>query len=121
MEKRRSHPPEARLSGLFFAHLLQQRISMKKPALEIFDIPSGLTASVLAEQVLRQGYVVFDTTRPHARELCDEVQPILKREGVAVVLLAGGHPNFMHFLLDLDSGYDIEEFATWVTELGAQL
>lgn len=91
---------------------------MKKPKLEIFDTPSGLTAPALAQQVLQQGYVVFDTTRPHAKELREEVEPILAREGVKAALLAGGHPNFMHFLLDLDCGYDIEEFAAWVTELG---
>ena len=70
--------------------------------------------------VLQHGYVIFDTTRPHAKELLDEVKPILKREGIEIVLLAGGLPNFMHFLLDLESEYDIDEFAGWVTELGQQ-
>lgn len=93
---------------------------MKKPKLEIFDMPDGLTAPALAEQVLRQGYVVFDTTRPHAKELYDEANPILKRKGVEAIMLAGGHPNFMHFLLDLGSGYDIDDFTAWVTELGEQ-
>lgn len=91
---------------------------MKKPELEIFDMPNGLTAPALAEEVLRQGYVVFDTTRPHAKELRDEVKALLKSEGASAVLLAGGHPNYTHFLLDIDSGYDIEEFAGWVTKLG---
>lgn len=93
---------------------------MKKPELEIFDMADGLTAEAIAQEVLRQGYVVFDTTRPHAKELRDEVKPLLKSEGISVVLLAGGHPNYMHFLLDVDSGYDLEEFAAWVTELGEQ-
>lgn len=83
-------------------------------------MPNGLTAEALAEEVLRQGYVVFDTTRPHAKELHDEVESLLKSEGVSVVLLAGGQPNYMHFLLDIDSGFDTEEFVSWVTELGEQ-
>lgn len=93
---------------------------MKKPKLEIFDPPKELTATGLAEQVLQHGYVVFDTTRPHAKELGDEVRPLLKRKGVEIVRLAGGSPNFIHFLLDLGSGYDIDEFTAWVTELGEQ-
>jgi len=93
---------------------------MNKPKLEIFDMDDGLTAEALAEEVLRQGYVVFDTMRPHAKELRDEVVPLLKSEGVSAVLLVGGQPNYMHFLLDIDSGFDIEEFVEWVTELGEQ-
>lgn len=80
----------------------------------------GITSEALAEEVLRQGYVVFDTTRPHAKELRDEVKPLLKCEGVSAVLLAGGHPNYIRFLLDVESGYDLEEFAAWVTELAEQ-
>lgn len=93
---------------------------MKKPELEIFDMPEGLTAEALVEEVLRQGYVVFDTTRPHAKKLHDEVKLLLKSEGFSAVLLAGGQPNYMHFLFDIDSEYDIEEFAGWVSELGEQ-
>lgn len=59
-----------------------------KSELEILDMPHGLTAPVLAAQVIKLGYVIFDTTRHHAKELRDDVEPLLRKAGFSVVLLA---------------------------------
>lgn len=89
---------------------------MTKPVISLFDSYGELTASDLAQQVLKHGFVVFDTTRPHAKELAREANEYLAAHGINAIHAAGLGPNFLSFLLDMEGKYDIQDFANWVTE-----
>lgn len=93
---------------------------MTKPQLTIFDPSSGLTAEALADQVRLHGYVLFDTTRPHARALSEAAADLLSKDAIEIVHGAGGLPNFTSFLLVLDSDYSFTDFAAWVTDCDQQ-
>lgn len=89
---------------------------MTKPKLTGFDPPAGLTAEALADQVRLHGYVLFDTTRPHAQTLREAATALLSKDGIEIVHGAGGLLNFTSFLLVLDSDYSFTDFAAWVTD-----
>lgn len=93
---------------------------MTRPQLTIFDPPSGLTAEALADQVRLHGYVLFDTTRPHARALSEAAADLLSKDGIEIVHGAGGPPNFTSFLLAMGSDYSFTDCAAWVTECDQQ-
>lgn len=89
---------------------------MTRPAIQVLGSDT-LKAYDMALYVLAHGYVVFDTTRPNARDLASEVERLLALHRIEVAFGAGGSPNFIHFLLDVQSNYSFREFAQWVTTL----
>lgn len=90
---------------------------MKKPELSIFNPSNGLTAEALAEQVLSQGFVIFDASRPFAKDLKNAAIDLLDAGGVEVEYGISHWTYYTHFLIDTKYGYDAEEFSQWVTEL----
>jgi hypothetical protein len=90
---------------------------MKKPALELFDPLHGLTAIALAEQVRKNGYVVFDAPRPQASNLKSSAVLLLEEDGVEVEGGISHWAYYTHFIFDASYGYERDEFSQWVTEL----
>ncbi|MFD2756160.1 hypothetical protein [Comamonas terrae] len=89
---------------------------MIRPAIEVLG-SGALKSYDMALYVLAHGYVVFDTTQQHARDLADEIEKLLALHHIEVEFGTGGSTRIIHFLLDVDSGYSFVEFARWVSML----